>query len=457
MAGKIILVRKDRFSGVSSWRQQYKLKTVTAADAAAQVKNGDRLFLCGGANYPQAFEAALAKYVHENGFHVDIFTAYLLMEHETTRPAYKNNIRFFSNFLGQERSLQEQGNLQYIPGHLGDQSRIVSSFNPRVVATGVSAPDENGWMSRSIWAHHFGKEVYQKDQCEVLVAEVNHNLPFLYSEGEAEHTYIHVSEVDYIIENDYAWPAVNRIPASKEETVIAGYIAELVDNGACLQIGLGGLADAIGTNLVHAGKKDLGVHSELLTNGIVDLIKAGVINNSRKNLHKGKTVVTCCIGDKALWDYCHLNNDVLLLEVAYVNDIRTIARIDNMISINNTMETDLLGQINSEAAGIRQYSGTGGQLEFVIGSQLSRGGKSIVALNATYRDKTGALQSKIKPVLAPGSPVTTPRTCVQYIVTEFGVANLRDKSTAARAQALIRIAHPAFREELQFAARKFGW
>ena len=223
----------------------------------------------------------------------------------------------------------------------------------------------------------------------------------------------------------------------------------MVHDGDCLQFGLGGLANAIGENLAYAGKRDLGIQTEVLTSCVMELMKKGVVNNSRKTTCTGRTACAQFVGDRELWAFGHNNPDFCQKEICWINDPRNIAKNDHVVSINNAMEIDLTGQVNSETIGPRQYSGTGGQLEWVIGSQWSKDGRSIIALRSCYRDKAGQLHSKILPQLTPGGAVTTPRTWVQYVVTEYGVADLKYKSTLERAKALIEIAHPDFRAELR--------
>ena len=223
----------------------------------------------------------------------------------------------------------------------------------------------------------------------------------------------------------------------------------MVPDGACVQFGLGGLANAIGQCLAYAGKKELGVQTEVMTNCLMDLLRQGVVTNSRKAIYPGRIVGSHLVGDRALWDFAHHNPIFCQKELDFVNDARVICQNDGVVSINNAMEIDLTGQVNAESVGTRQYSGTGGQLEWVVGSQWSKGGKSIIALRSAYRDKKGQLHSKIRPQLPPGSIVTTPRSSVQYVVTEYGVADLKYKNVLERAEALVAIAHPDFRAELR--------
>ena len=286
------------------------------------------------------------------------------------------------------------------------------------------------------------------EQCELVLVEVNPRLPDIASDG-ACHTRLHVSEVDGIISSDRPLVETPVAAGNEADRRIAGYIAELVPDGACLQLGLGGLANIVGECLVHAGKRDLGIQTEVLSTGVMELMRSGVVNNSRKQTCPGRTVCGHLVGGQELWDFAGSNPVFCQRELSWVNDARNIARNDRVISVNNALEIDLTGQVNAESIGPRQYSGTGGQLEWILGAQWSEGGKSILALRSSYRDKAGVLRSKIVPQLTPGSVVTTPRTCVQYVVTEYGVADLKYKSTLERARALIAIAHPDFRRELE--------
>ncbi|HOE80756.1 MAG TPA: acetyl-CoA hydrolase/transferase C-terminal domain-containing protein [Smithellaceae bacterium] len=448
--------RKGRFFDVQPWQEQYNKKKTTAREVAAQVRDGDFIFTCGGLNFPRAFIEEMCKRILENKFHIDLFAPYCIYpDSPHLKPELKDYLDVYGFFTGLERKLQDQGNFRYIPCQMSDAGRVIRYHKPRMGAFVVSPPNEDGWMSRSVWTHHYGKEAYLDDSCEAVIVEVNRNMPFLWSDGPSEqHTFIHVSEVDYIIETDYEIREIKSNPPGEADKLIAGHIAELIPNGACLQIGLGGLSDAVTSLLVSAGKKDLGLWSEIISNGLYALIEAGVLNNSRKNFLPGKSVVATCIGDRRLFDWAANNPDLLVCEGAWVNDIRNISRNDNLVSVNTCLEIDLQGQVSAEAMGYYQYSGTGGQLEFVIGSQMSKGGKSILCLQSTFKDKQGKLRSKIKPILDEGTPITTPRSVVQWIVTEYGAVNLRYESLRERARKLISIAHPQFREELTREAAK---
>ena len=439
-------IRKGRMAGQGGWQEQYRALRMTPAGAAALVRDGDTVVMTSSANWPYAVDGALAERLRAIRGHVELDALFAPLDTALLSAENTDLVDYNANFFSGERKLMEHGNVRFVPTHLSATGAWMASRKPRVAIITCSAPDENGWMSRSLW----GAQVHRRvlEQAEVVIVEVNDQLPSFASDGEA-HMMFHVSEADAIVENSH-FPAENPpAPADETDRRIAGYIADLVPDGACVQFGLGGLANAVGECLADAGKKDLGIQSEVLSNCVVTLMEKGVINNSRKQTCPGRSVGAYFVGDKALWDFARDNPAFSFKEIDWVNDPRNIARNDRVVSVNNAMEIDLTGQVNAESVGPRQYSGTGGQLEWVLGAQWSREGKSIIALRSSYRDKQGTLHSKIVPQMAPGSIITTPRTCVQYVVTEYGVADLRYKSTLERAKALIAIALPDFREELK--------
>lgn len=439
-------VRKGRFADLQSWEAQYQALMMRPEDAAEWVRDGDVITMNASGNWPYAMDRALTSHLKRIGGHVEVRTLNMMTDTQLFSPENAGLAKLHSNFyFPGERALAASGRVDFVPTHLSATDAWIRSCGPRVAIISCSTPNAEGWMSRSIW----GAEVHRSvlEQAEIVIVEVNDQLPFFPSDGE-RHMLFHVSEADAIIESSHA-PMENPPPQADElDRKIAGYIAELVSDGCCMQFGLGGLANAVGECLVYAGKKDLGIHTEVLSNCVVELMKKGVINNSRKQVCPGRTVGTYFVGDRKLWEFAADNPFFCQKEIDWTNDARRIAQNDNVVSINNAMEIDLTGQVNAESLGARQYSGTGGQLEWVLGAQWSRGGKSILALRSGYRDRNGELHSKIVPQLAPGSIVTTPRTCVQYVVTEYGVVDLRYKSNLERARALISIAHPDFREEL---------
>lgn len=441
--------RRGRFADMEDWQRQYAALLTTAEEAAACVRDGDVLVMSASANWPYAFDEALTKHLRAMGGRVEVNGLFLPLDTCLMAARNKDLVTFHSNFFSGERVLAPQGNIQFVPTHLSATGDWQASRHPRVAVITCSAPNEQGWMSRSLWGSDVSRQALE--QAEVVIVEVNDQLPFFASDGEA-HMLFHVSEADMLLENSRPVAETPPVPTAEVDRVIAGHIAELVQDGACVQFGLGGLANAVGECLAYAGKKDLGIQTEVISSCVVDLMERGVINNSRKQTCTGRSAGAYFIGDRRLWDFARDNPAFCQKEIHWTNDARNIARNDNVVSINNAMEIDLTGQVNAESIGPRQYSGTGGQLEWVLGAQWSKGGKSILALRSSYRDKQGQLHSKIVPQLAPGTIVTTPRTCVQYVATEYGVADLRYKSVSERARALIAIAHPDFRAELARAA-----
>lgn len=437
--------RRGRLADLGDWRKQYHALRMTGPEAAALIRDGDSLVFTPMANWPREVDAALAARLETEGGHVEIDTHFAPPASKLLAPGCAAHVSYNSNFFGVERAMVGQGNVHFVPTNLSRTPVWLASRRPRVTVLTCTMPDENGWMSRSLWGTLLDRNLLE--QSELVLVEVHPDLPYICSDGEG-HTRLHVSEVDGIIET--GGPLVESATGGGDDTdrIIAGYIAEMVPNGACVQFGLGGLANAIGENLAYAGKRDLGVQTEVLSPCVMELMRRGVVNNSRKQTLTGRTACAQFVGQRDLWEFAHNNQDFCQKEISWINDPRNIAKNRNVVSINNAMEVDLTGQVNAETVGTRQYSGTGGQLEWVVGSQWSEGGRSILALRSSYWDKSGVLRSKIVPALALGSIVTTPRTCVQYIVTEYGVADLKYKSTLERAKALIAIAHPDFRAEL---------
>lgn len=439
-------IRKGRFSYLHDWHLQYHALLTTADTVVECIRDGDIIAMTASANWPYAFDAALTKYLKEKRKHIEVKTLNLMPDTQLFAKKNAGLAGINSNFyFPGERQLQSVNRVDYVPTHLSATDAWICSCNPRVAVISCSPPDKDGWMSRSIW----GAEIHRRvlEQAEVVIVEVNDKLPYFHSEGESNMLF-HVSEADAIVENSHNLLEIQPVAADSLDRKIAGNIAELVDNGACMQFGLGSLSNAIGESLVYAGKKDLGVQTEVISNCVVNLIKHGIVNNSQKQIYPGYTVGAYFVGDQRLWDFAKENRSFCQKEISWTNDARRIALNNRVISINNAIEIDLTGQVNAESIGYRQYSGTGGQLEWVLGAQWSAGGKSILALRSSYLDKNGQLHSKIVPNLAAGTVITTPRTCVQYVATEYGVVNLQYKSLLERARALISIAHPDFRQDL---------
>jgi len=314
----------------------------------------------------------------------------------------------------------------------------------------VAPMDEHGYFNFGPNASHL-KAIC--DVSDVVIVEVNQNMPRCLGGFEEA---IHISQVDKIVEGDN--PALGEMGAGGAPTdvdrAVAKLIVEEIPNGACLQLGIGGMPNTVGSMIAESDLKDLGVHTEMYVDGFVDIAKAGKINGSRKNIDKGRQVFAFGAGTKKLYDFVHDNPECMSAPVSYTNDSRVISQLDNFISINNAVDVDLFGQVNAETAGTRQISGAGGQLDFVLGAYLSKGGKSFICCSSTFTNKQGELQSRIVPTLTLGSVVTDARPCVHWFVTEYGKVCLKGLSSWQRAEALISVAHPSFREQLIQDAEK---
>lgn len=311
-----------------------------------------------------------------------------------------------------------------------------------------SAMDEHGYLSFSLGTT-YEREIV--DTGAVVIVEVNPNLPRTFGD-----TLLHISEIDALVEVKYPVASLPEPEFSDKDSVIGAYIAELVEDGSTIQLGIGGIPNAVAAAL--RCKKNLGIHTEMFTDGMVDLIQAGAVDNSRKTLYRHQSVATFALGTQRLYDFLDNNPSVVFKKGSWTNDPYVIGQNHKMVSINTTLEVDFFGQCASEAIGPVQFSGTGGQTDTAVGAQNSEGGKSVIALYSTagVKDKNGERQtvSKISPLLKPGSIVSLSRNDVDYVVTEYGVASLRGRSLKERAERLITIAHPDFRRELLLQAQK---
>ena len=305
--------------------------------------------------------------------------------------------------------------------------------------------DKNGCFNFGLGnSHNRGVALASK---RVAIVEVNENMPRCLG-GNDE--YVHISEIDYIIEgsNSPIFATPPSAAPTPEETKIAGYIMEYIPDGACIQLGIGAMPNLLGTMLADSDLKDLGVQSEMFCDAYVKMYEKGKITNARKAYDINKSTYSFCLGTQETYDFLDDNPLCASCTVNYTNNPNRIAMHDNMIAINNILEVDLLTQVCSESSGLRQISGTGGQLDFVIGAFHSKGGKAFLAFSSTYKDKEGKVHSRIRPLLTPGAAVTVPRTVVQYLVTEYGAVNMKALSIWGKAEAVINIAHPDFRDEL---------
>jgi len=433
-------------------KEDYERKLVTAEEAVKVVKSGDWVdyghFTCA----PTFLDAALAGRVHElRDVKVRALTFPGMAAIATADPDQEHLIYNNWHFSGGDRSLHDKGLCNYIPLLYHEGPSLYSIIETDVFMVKVAPMDKDGYFN-------FGPSnsisKYIADRAKTVIVEVNTNVPYCYG-GRNEA--IHISKVDHIVESDNKPLFCTAEPKiSDVDRKIASLIVEEIPDGGCLQLGIGAMPNAVGKLIAESDLKDLGVHTEMLVDSYVDMYMAGRVTNMKKHTDKGKMVYTFALGSQKLYDFIDRNHCCASYSVDYTNNPENIRANDNTIAINNAVEVDLFCQVSSESSGTRQISGTGGQFDFVFGAFHSRGGKSIICLTSTKQDKTGKVKSRIRPVLEPGSIVTVPRTIVHYVVTEYGKAMLKGKSTWERAEALIGIAHPSFREELIREAETMG-
>lgn len=428
-------------------------KNITVDEALSLVKSGDHIVVSLGAGEPMCFLSNLHK-IADRVEDVTVTNCLTLREYEyNTNPVYKRNFFCESLFYSYHtRKSHELGRVSFIPNHLR-LSGVNRSYNRTAdIYVGVcSPPDRHGFVSLSL------SNVYEKRMlmgAQTVILEVNPNAPRTFGDVE-----VHSSQVDYFIPVDYSLPEIADPVYNDRDVEIGREIASVVDDGDCIQLGIGSIPNAVAAALMD--KKDLGVHTEMLTTGIMRLAKAGVITGRYKQVHPGKMVCSFLMGTRELYDFVDDNPSVLVLDCNYVNDPRVIARNDNQVSINTSIEVDITGQCCSESLGSRQFSGTGGQTDTAMGAQMSRNGRSIIALYSTASVRnpvTGEKEevSKIVTRLKEGAAVSLSRNDVNYVVTEYGMVDLKGASIIERAKKLISIAHPAFREQLMREAYESG-
>ncbi|WP_250673987.1 acetyl-CoA hydrolase/transferase C-terminal domain-containing protein [Paraclostridium ghonii] len=419
------------------WKTLYKEKLVSAGDAAQKIKSGNRIVTGHATGEPQKVIEAMVN-ESERYSNVEIVHMIGMGPGEYVKKDKEFNFKHNALFVGSStREAVAEGRADFTPCHFSEVPRLFKEeyLKVDVAIIQVSPPDNNGYCSFGI------SNDYTKPAAEcakLVIAEVNPKMPRTLGDS-----FIHIKDIDYIVEVDYDIIELKPSRIGEIEKAIGENCAKLIEDGSTLQLGIGAIPDAV--LLFLKDKKDLGIHSEMISDGVVELVEAGVITNKRKNLHKNKMIVTFLMGTQKLYDFVNDNPMVETFPVDYVNNPTVIGLNDNMISINSCIQIDLMGQIASESIGIKQFSGVGGQVDFIRGANMSKGGKSIIAIPSTAsRGKV----SRIVPFLDNGAAVTTSRNDVHYVATEYGIAELRGKSLKERARALINIAHPNFREEL---------
>lgn len=434
---------------------EYNQKKVTADEAVKIIKSGDWVDYGFSVTTVDALDRALARRTDELE-NIHLRGAILpkiptVFEREDAGKHFTWNSWHFS---GYERQLANRGLAFYSPISYSELPRYYRDMeNPsRVVMMQVAPMDQNGYFNFGPSASHLAAAC---ERAEYIIVEVNQNVPYCFGHADAG---VHISNVNFIVEGDNPpiSPFGSGAAPSEVDKAIAQQIVEHIPNGACLQLGIGGMPNAVGTLIANSDLKELGVHTEIYSDGFVDIAKAGKITGQHKTLDPGKQTFVFAAGTQKVYNYIHNNPEMLSAPADYVNDVRNIAMQDNLISINNCVDIDLFGQVSSESSGLKQITGAGGQLDFVLGSYLSKGGKSFICCSSTYMDKAGNMHSRIRPTLIPGSAVTATRACVQYVATEHGMVNLKGLSTWQRAEAIISIAHPAFRDDLIRDAENIG-
>ena len=431
-----------------SWTRLYESKVTTAAEAVQAVGSGDRIFLTGNCSVPQTLLAALVDRAPELK-DVEIAHALTIGSSDYVAPEMEGHIRVNSLFIGPNvRKAVQEGRADFTPVLLSEFPLLFSSgaLPLDVAFVHLSPPDEHGFCSYGI---ETGLTKSPAESARIIIAEVNPNMPRCLGDS-----FIHIGRLDYVVPVDYPLLELPMAEGESAElhTTIAEHIAELIPDGATMQMGIGAIPDAVLQFLFH--KKDLGIHTELFSDSVIELVEAGVVTNARKTLHPGKIVAGFMLGTKRLYDWAHDNPMIELHRTEYVNDPFVIARNYRQVAVNSAIEIDLTGQVCADSIGPRLYSGVGGQLDFVYGASRSEGGVPVIALPSTAK---GDEISRIVPTLKPGAGVVTTRNHVHYVVTEHGVADLYGKTIRQRALALIGVAHPKFREELTAAARELHY
>ncbi len=436
------------------WREEYKRKTVSFADATRQVRSGD---FVGVGLAIGACSAAMYDSILDRGQELTNVT---ISDSVTVRPSRLYDFEFMLKLDGRinyhpcfgmplTRKIIESGLTDFYPeqGHdLGDRYARWSD----VYIAMVGPPNEKGFLNLGLTnfytmeAVRLGKKL---GKLRVAIAEVNDQMPVIFGNN-----WMHISEFDFFVENSTKIPIFERTAPGEKEKIIGEHVLELINDGDILQMGLGAIPEAVIAGL--EGKHDLGVHSEMFPTALPQLVEKGIVTNNTKSLHQGVSTATVCLGDEGMYDYVHQNPTCRFDPASYTNNPALIAQHPNFVAMNMGLLVDLSGQIASEGLGHRMISGSGGQLDFMIGAYHSKGGKGITLFYSARQLKDGRLASSIVPEMPLGTPITVPRTYAHYVVTEYGVADLRYKSRRQRAEALINIAHPDLRGELRDSLKK---
>ena len=420
----------------------YQQKRMTAPDAVSMIRDGDTVVVPTGVGEPPALLHALSDRRHALR-DVAVSQILPLRKFAYLDPETRANVRHDAYFFGgATRAGGQAGWVDYVPAYFSELPMLIDrGLSPADVVVSMASPmDEHGYFSLSLAPDYTMAAVAR---ARAVVLEVNPNVPFACGA-----CHVHVSRVAALVEDESPVLEVGLPKIGPVQVAIARHVADMIEDGSTLQIGYGGIPDAVVMQLAH--NRDLGIHTEMIGDGILSLVECGAVNNSRKNHHPGKMLATFALGSRRLYDFMHRNPMLEMHPADVTNDPMRAGLNDRLVSINATLQVDLLGQCGSESLGSLPFSGTGGQADFTRAANRSRGGKAFIVLPSTAREDT---VSRIVPVLSPGTHVTTSKNDVDHVVTEHGVAQLRGKSAGQRAAALIGIAHPAFRDALSAQAR----
>ena len=433
------------------WRNLYESRLCSAEEAVRVIKSNQRIFMTGNVSVPQQLLAALVDYA-PNVTNVEICQALSVGPGDYVKPEMEGHLRVNTLFISANvRKAVQEARADFTPVLLSEFTLLFKNgiLPVDVAMIHVSPPDEHGFCSLGV---EVGLSKSPAESSKIIIAEVNEQMPRTVGDS-----FIHVSRLTHIVHTDYPIPEMAMGEEGDMDVVekIAGHIAELIPDGATMQMGIGAIPDAVLKFLSH--KRDLGIHSELFSDGVIDLVESGVFTNARKSLHPGKIVAGFILGTKRLYDWVDDNPLIELHRSEYINDPFVVAQNDRMVAINSAIEVDLTGQVCADSIGPKFYSGVGGQVDFIYGASRSKGGVPIIALPSTTVLRDGTVITRIASMLKLGAGVVTSRNHVHYVVTEYGVADLYGKTIRQRAQQLINIAHPDFRADLEKQARELHW
>ncbi|SUQ28280.1 Propionyl-CoA:succinate CoA transferase [Vibrio vulnificus] len=432
---------------MTDWKNQFAEKIISLESAVGKIESGDKIWAGGLLSMPVIFLQELDK--HLTQFHgCELYTGLMTYPYEFLKPQYKENFKHISLFMGPlERKCQHGGNIEVMNFHFSNFKQTFAALKPNTVIIEVTPPNSDGYVSLGACGGVGSKEALKYAKKVLFV--VNDQQPFI---GNKDNL-VHIDYADFVVEGHHSIAMPKAGEPSELEQQIAQHVSPFIENGMTVQIGIGTISNAMGMAL--RNHQDLGIHTEMFTESLMEMCKAGAVSGKLKNYKPNKIVTAFAAGPQEVMDFLHNNDAIEMGGMAEVVDAYEVAKNDNFVSINTCVMVDVVGQVASEGVGFSQISGSGGQLDFVRAAGMSKGGVSILALSSTRDGKEG-LESNIRIALPTGTPITTPRNDTQVVVTEYGAADLRGLTTPQRVKALINIAHPEFRDELLEQATKLG-